>query len=297
MAKVLQSSLKMRTSRMRLPGPSPNERISSLLTNLDRTVNGILARSGQVCMAPSRVYVQESIAKTFTDAYISKMKEAVANIGDPQEPSVSMGPLVDNRAFDRVKGLVARGTSDATLAVGGKPYGDKGCYFEPTVFLNPQPDAEILKEEIFGPVAILITFKTEEEVLELANDTEFGLMSGVFTRDLNRALRVSAMLESGVVGVNCVSYVSHFPKESKSEIRNTEKRHLPTIDQSSSSVRWQESVWDWTRVGGIRKFFNSLPRNMPLPNSIGTSGPPRFHRAQDNSHQVSRATVKIGHAN
>lgn len=213
---------------------------SSLLTSLDRTVNGILARSGQVCMAPSRVYVQESIAKTFIDAYVSKMKEAVANIGDPQESSVSMGPLVDNRAFDRVKGLVARGTSNATLAIGGKPYGDKGYYFEPTVFLNPEPDAEILKEEIFGPVAVLITFKTEEEVLELANDTEFGLMSGVFTRDLNRALRVSAMLESGVVGVNCVSYVSHLSQESKTEIRSTEKKTFArdrSITKSRSAAR------------------------------------------------------------
>jgi acyl-CoA reductase-like NAD-dependent aldehyde dehydrogenase len=174
-------------------------------------------------MAPSRVYIQESIAQTFIDAYISKMKESAAKIGDPQESSVSMGPLVDNRAFDRVKGLVARGKSNATLATGGKSYGDKGCYFEPTVFLNPKPDAEILKEEIFGPVAVVVTFKTEEEALELANDTEFGLMSGVFTRDLNRALRVSAALESGVVGVNCVSYVSDFSQGQNSDFRSTDK--------------------------------------------------------------------------
>lgn len=79
---------------------------------------------------------------------------------------------------------------------------------EPTVFLNPKADAEIYKKEIFGPVSIIKTFDTEEEVLAMANDTEYDLMSGVFTRDITRALRVSALLDSGVVGVNCVSYIS-----------------------------------------------------------------------------------------
>jgi aldehyde dehydrogenase (NAD+)/retinal dehydrogenase len=79
---------------------------------------------------------------------------------------------------------------------------------EPTVFLNPRDDAEIYRKEVFGPVSIIKTFETEEEVMKLANDTEFGLMSGVFTRDITRALRVSSALESGVVGINCISLQS-----------------------------------------------------------------------------------------
>ena len=76
------------------------------------------------------------------------------------------------------------------------------------MFLNPKADAQIYKDEIFGPVVVIKTFETEEEVLKMANDTEYGLMSGVFTKDINRAMRVSARLGSGVVGINCVSYVS-----------------------------------------------------------------------------------------
>ena len=95
----------------------------------------------------------------------------------------------------------------AELVVGGVRYGDTGCFMEPTVFLNPKDDAQIYKEEIFGPVAIVKTFETEEEVIRLANDTEFGLMSGVFTKDITRALRVSAKIDSGVVGINCISVV------------------------------------------------------------------------------------------
>ncbi|CAL5875033.1 uncharacterized protein PFLUO_LOCUS9336 [Penicillium psychrofluorescens] len=177
--------------------------------NLDNaltwTVNAILARSGQVCVAASRVYVQKSIADKFIDGYKERMKEAVKKIGNPLEESTSMGPLVNKAAFERVSGMIERGKSEAELVVGGMRHGDEGCFVEPTVFLNPKEGAEIYKNEIFGPVAVIKTFETEEEVLALANDTEFGLMSGVFTKDLNRALRISALLESGVVGVNCIS--------------------------------------------------------------------------------------------
>jgi acyl-CoA reductase-like NAD-dependent aldehyde dehydrogenase len=100
------------------------------------------------------------------------------------------------------------GRQEAQLVVGGVRHGDTGCYMEPTVFLNPREDAEIYREEIFGPVAVIKTFRTEEEVVQLANNTEYGLMSGVFTSNLSRALRVSAHLDSGVVGVNCVSYMN-----------------------------------------------------------------------------------------
>ncbi|EME78748.1 uncharacterized protein MYCFIDRAFT_178857 [Pseudocercospora fijiensis CIRAD86] len=146
--------------------------------NLDNaltwTVNAILARSGQVCVAATRVYVQSSIAQAFVDKYSEKMKAAVKSIRE----------------------------------VGGVQHGDTGCYMEPTLFLNPRADADIYKNEIFGPVAVIKTFETEEEVLKMANDTEYGLMSGVFTKDIGRALRMAKGLDSGVVGVNCVSYVS-----------------------------------------------------------------------------------------
>ncbi|KAJ4142132.1 hypothetical protein NW754_014923 [Fusarium falciforme] len=133
------------------------------------------------------------------------MKAAVSDLGDPQDPGVKMGPMVDELQLERVVSMVERGRAEAELVVGGARHGETGCYMEPTVFLNPKDDAEIYKQEVFGPVSVIKTFETEEEVLKLANDTEFGLMSGVFTKDITRALRFSSVLESGVVGVNCVS--------------------------------------------------------------------------------------------
>ncbi|KAH6871230.1 aldehyde dehydrogenase mitochondrial precursor [Thelonectria olida] len=159
----------------------------------------------RLCVAASRVYVQRSIANQFIQEYKKRMKAAANDLGDPQDPKVRLGPMVDESQLDRVKQMVEQGMSEAELVVGGVQHGDKGCYMEPTVFLNPKDDAKIYREEIFGPVSIIKTFETEEEVVKLANDTEYGLMSGVFTSDITRALRVSSALESGVVGINCVS--------------------------------------------------------------------------------------------
>lgn len=203
-----QSNLKRVT--LELGGKSPAVIFED--ANLDNaitwTINAILTRSGQLCVAASRVYVQKSIADQFIEDYKKKMKAAVDDFGNPQDPAVKLGPMVDALQLERVKEMVERGKSEAELVIGGFQYGDTGCYMEPTVFLNPRADAEIYRNEIFGPVSIIKTFETEEEVLRLANDTEYGLMSGVFTRDITRALRVSSALESGVVGVNCVSLQS-----------------------------------------------------------------------------------------
>lgn len=180
--------------------------------NLDNaltwTLNAILARSGQVCMSATRVFVQKSISEDFIKKYVEKMKAAANDLGDPQDMSVKMGPLVDQTQFERVKGMVEKGKTEAELVVGGVQHGETGFYMEPTVFLNPRADAEIYQKEIFGPVAVIKTFETEEEAIELANDTEYGLVSGVFTKDVTRAMRVSALLDAGVIGVNCVTYVN-----------------------------------------------------------------------------------------
>lgn len=205
-----KSNLKRVT--LELGGKSPAVVFSD--ANLDNaltwTINAILARSGQVCMAATRLYVQEEIAQEFTRRYIEKMKEAASFLGDPQDTSVKMGPLVDRSQFDKVMDLINRGKDQAELVVGGVRHGAIGCYVEPTVFLNPRDDAEIYKGEIFGPVSIVKTFKTEDEVVRLANDTEFGLVAGLFTRDVSRALRLAHRFEAGVIGVNCVSLVRIF---------------------------------------------------------------------------------------
>jgi len=203
-----RSNLKRVTLELGGKSPAVVFEDANLDNALTWTINAILARSGQVCVAATRVYVQKSIAEEFIGRYVKKMRAAVSDLGDPQDVSVKMGPLVDEGQFERVREMVERGREEAELVVGGVRHGSTGCYMEPTVFLNPRDDADIYRKEIFGPVSIVKTFETEEEVVELANDTEYGLMSGVFTKDVTRALRVASLLDTGVVGINCVSYMN-----------------------------------------------------------------------------------------
>ncbi|KAL2858424.1 aldehyde dehydrogenase domain-containing protein [Aspergillus pseudoustus] len=203
-----QSNLKRVTLELGGKSPAVVFEDANIENALTWTINGILARSGQVCVAASRVYVQRSIADKFIEEYKTRMKAAVEKLGDPLDTATALGPLVNKAAFERVTKMIERGKNEAELVVGGVRHTEQGYFIEPTVFLNPNKDAEIYKNEVFGPVAIVKTFDTEEEVLRLANDTEFGLMSGVFTKDINRALRVSSRIESGVVGINCVSIMN-----------------------------------------------------------------------------------------
>ncbi|KAJ5683535.1 aldehyde dehydrogenase [Penicillium macrosclerotiorum] len=178
--------------------------------NLENAVQwattAITQNSGQVCIAASRLYVQESIAEKFTEAFVKSMKAAAERVGDPDNEETGLGPLADKAQLARVESFFADG--ETQILVGGKRRGDTGCFFEPTVLYNPDSQANVYKNEIFGPVTCLRTFKTEEEFLEMANDTEYGLMAAVFTKDVSRAMRISALLESGSVGINCVSMIN-----------------------------------------------------------------------------------------
>ncbi|KAF4969097.1 hypothetical protein FZEAL_10291 [Fusarium zealandicum] len=168
-------------------------------------VNAITANSGQVCFAASRVYVQEGVYDKFVQAYKAAMEDKAKGAGDPDDMKTTYGPLVDKAQYDRVRGFIERGREQGNLITGGGQIGDKGFFVQPTVFEGVEEDAEICRSEIFGPVAVLNKFKTEEEIIAKANDSEFGLMAGVFTQDINKALRVASDLESGNVGINCVS--------------------------------------------------------------------------------------------
>ncbi|KAF2653506.1 aldehyde dehydrogenase [Lophiostoma macrostomum CBS 122681] len=170
------------------------------------TANAITANTGQVCFAASRVYVQEGIYDKFIEKYKQAMQDKAKEVGDPTKEGTNIGPLVDEAQFKRVSGFIERGQKgQGKLLVGGQRIGDKGYYLEPTVFTDVDPNSEIHCEEIFGPVSVVRSFKTEEEIMKLSNDTNFGLMAGVFTQDINKALRVASDFESGMVGINCVS--------------------------------------------------------------------------------------------
>ncbi|KIW75196.1 hypothetical protein Z517_11969 [Fonsecaea pedrosoi CBS 271.37] len=173
---------------------------------LEWAVRSITANTGQVCFAGSRVYVQEGLYDSFLKQYKEAIEARAKVMGDPDDPKTELGPLIDEAQFQRVSGFIERGQKDqGQILTGGKRIGDKGYFLEPTVFTNVKSDAEIYREEIFGPVAVINSFKTEEEIIELSNDTEFGLMAGVFTQDINKALRVASEFDAGTVGINCVS--------------------------------------------------------------------------------------------
>jgi aldehyde dehydrogenase (NAD+) len=168
-------------------------------------VNALAANTGQVCFAATRVYVQEGVYDDFVKRYKAALEERAKFIGDPESEGTLLGPLVDEAQFQRVIGFIERGASQGRLLTGGQRVGDKGFFIQPTVFEDVTSDKEIFQQEIFGPVSVLNKFKTEEEVIEKANSTEYGLMAGVFTQDINKALRVASDFESGMVGINCVS--------------------------------------------------------------------------------------------
>ncbi|KAK3710798.1 hypothetical protein LTR37_010022 [Vermiconidia calcicola] len=171
------------------------------------TVNAITGHSGQVCFAASRVYVQEGIYDKFIEKYKTMFAERSKLMGDPEAESTVLGPLVDKAQFERVTGFIQRGKeqNQGTLLTGGARLGDKGYFVEPTVFTDVKEDSEIHRDEIFGPVSVVRTFKTEEEVMKISNDTEYGLMAGVFTQDINKAMRIASDFDSGMVGINCIS--------------------------------------------------------------------------------------------
>ncbi|KAF2231517.1 aldehyde dehydrogenase [Viridothelium virens] len=163
--------------------------------------------SGQVCIANSRIYVHESVAEEFQAAFAKAFQEKKR--GDPLDPTTDQGPQADNIQYNRVKDYLEAGKAGkGKLEFGGnvvKMEGGNGFFIEPTVFTNTPEDAKTMKEEIFGPVVHINTFKTEQEAIEKANDTEYGLYASVYTEDLSRAMRVSKALEAGSIGVNCTS--------------------------------------------------------------------------------------------
>ena len=171
----------------------------------------VLANSGQVCIASSRVYVHESISEKFLQEMEEKMGE-MGKSGDPTKEGTLRGPQADKAQFERVMGFL-EGAKTEGLDVrmgGGREEGKEGWFVEPTIIVGAPEGSRIMKEEVFGPVVCVSTFKDEGEVLDRANESEYGLYSSVFTKDISRAMRVAKRLEAGTVGVNCTSPMMAF---------------------------------------------------------------------------------------
>ncbi|XP_058074813.1 aldehyde dehydrogenase family 2 member C4-like [Magnolia sinica] len=168
----------------------------------------ILYNKGEICVAGSRVFVQEGIYDEFVKKSAEKAKSWV--VGDPFDPNVHQGPQVDKVQFEKVLKYIEHGKREgATLLTGGKACGEKGYYIEPTIFTDVKDDMLIAKDEIFGPVMSLMKFKTVEEAIERANKTRYGLAAGVVTKDLNIANRVSRSIRAGSIWVNCYFAFDH----------------------------------------------------------------------------------------
>ena len=166
---------------------------------------GIFFNQGEVCSAGSRIIIEESIK----DKFVQRLKERAEaiTIGNPLD-NPDMGPLVSEDHMNKVLNYIEIGKKEgATLVCGGYRYTEgecaKGYYVKPTIFDNCTSDMTIVKEEIFGPVVTIQTFKTEEEAIRLANDTIYGLAGAVFTSDVSRALRVIKEIRAGITWINC----------------------------------------------------------------------------------------------
>lgn len=171
------------------------------------SIQAAFLNSGQVCLAGSRILVQRSIF----DEFIAKFKTAAEalKVGDPQEHGTNMGPVVSEEHYRKVTSYLDIAKAEgAQLITGGKrpelaDYLSTGFYLEPTVFVHEDPKARICQEEIFGPIVTIIPFETEEEALQIANDTQYGLNGVIWTENLKRAHRVAHHVRAGTIWVNC----------------------------------------------------------------------------------------------
>lgn len=173
--------------------------------DLDKAVQAALDANfftqGEICSNGTRVFVQESVLEAFSQKLVARTKQL--KIGDPFDPETEVGALIDGKHLQRVLGYIESGkAAGAHVLTGGNQLGEAGNFIEPTIFTACEDDMKIVQEEIFGPVLSLLSFKTEEEVITRANNTEYGLAAGVFTKDLQRGHRVIGELEAGTCWIN-----------------------------------------------------------------------------------------------
>nr|WP_207885284.1 NAD-dependent succinate-semialdehyde dehydrogenase [Pseudomonas sp. 30_B] len=173
--------------------------------DIEAAVEGALIakyrNAGQTCVCVNRFYVHDAVYERFSARFVERVRELA--VGHGAEPGTQIGPLITDKAVAKVQSLVDDATAKgAKLVLGGKPHARGGNFFEPTVLGGIRPGMDLLQDEIFGPVAALVRFSSDAEVIELANDTLYGLAAYFYSRDLARVFRVAERLEYGMVGVN-----------------------------------------------------------------------------------------------
>ncbi|MGC4379244.1 NAD-dependent succinate-semialdehyde dehydrogenase [Fictibacillus sp. Mic-4] len=174
--------------------------------NLEKAAKNLVAskfrNAGQTCICTNRVYVHENVMEEFVELFKKELSEL--KVGNGLEEGTGIGPLIDEAAVEKVQSLIEDAEKKGATIVyrGEKPAGANGYFYEPTIMTNVHEDMLCIKEEIFGPLAPIVSFTTEEEVIRQANDTNFGLAAYIFTENLSRAIRISEALEYGIVGLN-----------------------------------------------------------------------------------------------
>ncbi|KAA0022497.1 NAD-dependent succinate-semialdehyde dehydrogenase [Antrihabitans cavernicola] len=192
----------MRTS-MELGGNAPF--VVCADADLDRAVDGAmvakLRNMGEACTAANRFFVHSSVANEFAEKLAARM--TALTVGNGADSGVDIGPLIDKAGLEKVQTLVADAVDKgARVVAGGKPAGGAGHFYPPTVLADVSAESELMNTEIFGPVAPIVVFDDEDDVIDAANDTEWGLVGYLFTQDIDRALRLSDRMEVGMVGLN-----------------------------------------------------------------------------------------------
>lgn len=178
---------------------------------VDLVTGGAFFNAGQMCSATSRVLVERSVADALVERLAACATQTV--VGDPFAPGVQMGPLTNRAQYKRVQRFIAQGKADgARLVIGGEVPAGKGYFVKPTIFVDVPTDSVVWREEIFGPVLCVRSFDTEEDAIDAANDTDFGLVATVITRDAALGKRVADALAAGVVWVNAPQLI--FPQTS-----------------------------------------------------------------------------------
>jgi len=195
------SNLKKLT--LELGGKSPNIVFDdSEDAAIEGAANAIFFNHGQCCVAGSRLYVQESRFDEVVDG-VAEIAKSI-RLGSGLDPTTQMGPLVSDEQLRRVSGFLESGRSEgATALAGGGRYGDRGYFIEPTVLTNTRPDMKVVREEIFGPVVVAAPFSSLDEIAAVANDSEYGLGAGIWTRDISKAHALAKKLRAGTVWINC----------------------------------------------------------------------------------------------